>query len=486
MPHRWFLLVFLAIPIAIPLRNATAERLPPIRPVQNQARFREPETLPQPSSSVRAEPSQLMLFKAPEDVESSANETANHVSLDTLQQIALANNPTIVKASAAVQAACGNWTQVGLYPNPNVAYLATQIGDQSSPGQQGAYFEQEFVRGRKLPLNRAVAAREVEIARQDFAAQKMRVLNDVRIHFYAALVAQQQLEISRELVGIGSRALKAADDRLKSQEVSRIDVLQARVEANEAQIAMVNAQNRYQAAWRQIAALIGVPGMQEHSLDGNLLEDMPEFNWEESVGRILAESPELAATRSGVDRAIWALRRARAEPISNVTVQAGPQYDLGANQTITNVNVVLPAPIFNKNQGNIRRAEADVQAAKAEVNRKELELTTRLSVNFERYLNARNQVTQYREQIMPHAREALKLVGSAYEGGHVDYLSVLTTQRTFFRTNLAYLEALRELWECSITIDGLLLTDSLQAGGTMPTLSKAPAMPLPISPFMGK
>jgi outer membrane protein, heavy metal efflux system len=38
----------------------------------------------------------------------------------------------------------------------------------------------------------------------------------------------------------------------------------------------------------------------------------------------------------------------------------------------------------------------------------------------------------------------------------------LTAQRTYFQTNLAYLDALREMRTTTVTIEGLLLRDSLQ------------------------
>jgi cobalt-zinc-cadmium efflux system outer membrane protein len=150
------------------------------------------------------------------------------------------------------------------------------------------------------------------------------------------------------------------------------------------------------------------------------------------------------------------------------------------------VNVVLPAPVFDKNQGNIRRAEADVRAARAEVARKELELTSKLAAHFENYLNARNQVKQYQTQIMPAAQEAWRLTNTSYRQGETGYLSLLTVQRTYFRSNLAYLESIRALWESSIAIDGLLLTDSLQDASNTPRFTRPPTMPLPRSPFDGE
>jgi cobalt-zinc-cadmium efflux system outer membrane protein len=336
-------------------------------------------------------------------------------------------------------------------------------------------------------LNRAVADREISIAQRQLDAQRMRVVNDVRIQFYNTLVAQRALEVSQELLSIGEKAYSAAKDMLEAQQVSRVDVLQAHIEVNSARIGLTNAQNRHQASWRTLASVIGVPGMNPAQMQGDLLADAPQFEWGSSLGRLLEESPELVSTRIGVDRAVWALRRARAEPIPNVTVQAGPQYDLGNNQTITNVNVALPIPLFNYNQGNIRKAEAEIRSARAEVARTELQLTARLAAEFESYANAHNQVVQYREQILPSAREALELVTNGYRQGEIGYLLLLTTQRTYFANSLASLEAQRELWESAVAIDGLLLTDSLNVNTTISVpLGGAGQMAVPNGAFLGK
>ena len=410
------------------------------------------------------------------------------MTLESMLQIAIGNNPTIRQAAAALEAARGNWVQVGLYPNPGVAYLGNQIGDQGRAGQQGAYFEQEFVRGGKLGLNREVAEREIVIAQQRLAAQRMRVNNDVRIHFYNTLIAQRAVEVTHDLRATGNQALDIAQSLFDAQQVSKVDVLQARVEANNAAIRVVNAENRLAASWRRLAAVAAVPGLPQQRVSGDLMADIPVFSWEESMGRILQESPELAASRTQVSRSIEALRRARVEPVPNLTVQAGPQYDYGTQHTITNVNILLPVPIFNYNQGNIRRAEADVRAARAAVLRQELTLTTRLAAEFERYSNARNQVKQYREQILPDAHETLDLVATTYRQGESSFLVLLTAQRTYFHTMLAYLDAQRELWETAISIDGLLLTDSLQVGQAMNAADSPnqPAEMLPMDPFMGR
>jgi cobalt-zinc-cadmium efflux system outer membrane protein len=122
----------------------------------------------------------------------------------------------------------------------------------------------------------------------------------------------------------------------------------------------------------------------------------------------------------------------------------------------------LPIPLINRNQGGIRLAQAELIAAQNEMGRVELDLRQRLAAAYGRYANARQQVDRYSRDILPDARESLELVDGGYRQGEFSFLTLLTAQRTYFQTNLAYVEALRQLRENTVAIEGLLLTDSLQ------------------------
>lgn len=174
------------------------------------------------------------ILPVPEPAVANAAE-AGPLSLDSLEQMALANNPSIVEALARVEAAEGKWVQAGLPPNPRLGYSGQQLGSGGQAEQQGLCVEQEFVRGGKLRLNREVAGREIGHAEQLFEVQRRRVLTDVRIGYYAVLCAQKRLALTEELVRIGNQATKAAEELLEKKEVSRRDLLQARIESSSAQ-----------------------------------------------------------------------------------------------------------------------------------------------------------------------------------------------------------------------------------------------------------
>jgi len=386
------------------------------------------------------------------------------LTLAQLEEMAQRSNPTLAQATARVQAAHGQYVQAGLYPNPVVGYQASEIGDEGRAGQQGAFVGQEIVTAGKLRLNRDIVNQEIRQAEYAFQAQRCRVLTDVRRAFYEVLVAQRSMELTEQLVGIGQQGVKAAEQLQKAKEAARTDVLQARIEADSARILLARARNRHAGAWRGLAAVIGDPTMQPAPLAGNLQEGMVEFTWDDTLNRLLAESPQLAGAQAGVARAQATLNRECAGRYPNVDLQVGAQYDNATRDSIANVMVGVPLPVFNRNQGNIRKAQAELTAAQQDVARVRLALQQRLAVVFEQYATAHQQVDKYGRDILPNAEESLKLVSAGYRQGEFSYLVLLTTQRTYFQTNLAYLDALRDLRTATSAIEGNLLFDSLQGG----------------------
>jgi cobalt-zinc-cadmium efflux system outer membrane protein len=338
------------------------------------------------------------------------------------------------------------------------------MGNEGRAGQQGGFIGQEIVTAGKLQLNRAVASREVQQAEYAWQAQRLRVLTDVRRGFYDVLAAQLSVELTEQLVRIGDEGVKTAEQLMKAKEVARADLLQARIEAQSAKILLEKARNRYTAAWRNLAAVVGDPALQPPTLAGSLQDGIAMFVWEDTLNRLLATSPQLAGAQAGIARAQATLSRECAGRIPNVDLQAGVQYDNATRDTFASVQVGVPIPIYNRNQGNIAKAQAELAAAQHEVRRVRLALEQRLAVVFEQYATARQQAERYANDILPNAQESLKLVSSGYRQGEFSYLMMLTAQRTYFQTNLAYLEAQRELRAAAAAIEGNLLTDSLQSG----------------------
>ena len=79
------------------------------------------------------------------------------LTLDQLQGMALANNPTLAQAKAGVRAAAGRSRQAGLWPNPTIGYSGDEIrGGSFGGGEQGVFVQQNVILGGKLSLDRKI------------------------------------------------------------------------------------------------------------------------------------------------------------------------------------------------------------------------------------------------------------------------------------------------------------------------------------------
>lgn len=382
--------------------------------------------------------------------------------LSSLESQALAKNPAVAEAAARVEALRGKWWQAGAYPNPVAGYSGSEIGNEGRAGQQGAFVSQEFVRGGKLGLNREVVGWEIERAERLLVARRQRVVTDVRMGYYDVVIAQRRQRLAEEMVNLSSKSLTATEARKRAKESSQPEVLQARVEADTARILADNSRVQLSAAWQRLAAVLGDSQLPRIDLPDALPSDLPEVTWEEARKRILVDHPLLTAARHNAERARWALQRASVEPIPNVDVQTGVQFDNASRTTIANLQVGLPLPLLNRNQGGIQQAQAEIVVAERAVERVELTLHRRLAAVYERYGVARQRVEKYASDILPAAKETLDLTSEGFRAGEFDFLQLLTAQRTYVQSNLAYLDALRELSLSQAEIAGLLLTESLE------------------------
>ncbi len=209
---------------------------------------------------------------------------------------------------------------------------------------------------------------------------------------------------------------------------------------------------------------MGMPTIPPSSLVGDVHTGLSNIAWDDALQRTICSSPEVAAAQAAVERARAAIDRAQAEPIPNVNLALTGQHDNATGSNIVGVQAVMPIPIFNRNQGGINKAQAEFAAAKSDVVRVQLSLQQRLALVYERYANARNQVERYEQNILPDAQSSLDLVNEAYKQGEYSFLNLLTAQRTYFQTNLAYLESLRQLQESTVEINVFLLHGSLASG----------------------
>src|SRR5262249_12818201 len=127
-------------------------------------------------------------------------------------ELAAEYNPDLRTAQAQADAARGRFVQAGLYPNPTVGSVASDIGTLSNQtGKQGPSLNRTLVTPGTLRIPQAAAAHGITAADWQALTRWYDVLGRLRSAFYDVLAARREVEVASELVRIAQKGLSAAE-----------------------------------------------------------------------------------------------------------------------------------------------------------------------------------------------------------------------------------------------------------------------------------
>ena len=393
------------------------------------------------------------------------------MTLEQFEKIAHDSNPTLRQAEAEIRAANAHRQQAGLYPNPTVGYTADEVrGGSVGGGKQGFFVEQTIVTAGKRGLSRNVFANEANIAGIEAEEQRMRVTSAVKMAFLRVLAAQELLDARRDLAKIAQDSAETQTRLENTGQADESEVLESEIEAQRMRIAARMQENTLREEWRSLAAVIGRPDMPISAVAGDLEKDWPDLNEEQIVETIASQSPAVHIADATAIRAQSVLARAKRESIPDLQLRAGMEYN---NELLGSVpfakgwegigSVGVQLPIFNRNQGEVAAARAEIDRAQQEKLRIALTLRERAATTVDEYANARLMATEYRDAILPRARKAYALRVEKYGQMLASYPRVLESQRKLFELQTEYIAALENVWTTGIALQGYLLTDGLES-----------------------
>ncbi len=386
--------------------------------------------------------------------------------------LASRTNPTLDQATALVRRSEAQAHQAGLYPNPTIGYQGEQIrGGEYGGGEQGAFVQQTIVLGGKRGLRRKVYEQERRSDQIGVEEQTSRVRNDVTQAFYAALTAQAAVVIRQRLLGVASDAVLTVHQLSNVGQADAPDVLAAEVEAEQAKVDFLKAQRRFMQDFRALATLAGKPDLPLSPLRGTL-ENAPQLNAEQQVESIVSSSPGVKRAEQEAAVAEAKLRDARREAVPDLELRAGEEYNgeqltteplpkaVGMQSFATaGINI----PLWNRNQGNVAAANAELEQAGKEVERTRLEIRRAAEPMAQSYLAAQYTAEHYRTELIPRAQRAYQLYLAKYQSMAQAYPQVLISQRTLFELQIGYLAALDDLWANATALQNFVLTGGLTA-----------------------
>jgi cobalt-zinc-cadmium efflux system outer membrane protein len=444
-------------------------RIPPDLPGANAPQVEFPKDEPQYQAQRERMISELFppLPELGPDPRPVPGPTGQPLTLSDLQHLAVTNSPVIRQRVADVRGAEGAAKQAGAYPNPSVGYEADTAGTGATAGYQGMFFDQTIKTGGKLKLSQAMAVMDVETARVNLRAAQSDVATQVRSAYFAVLVAEENMRVSRALAEVTDEAYRIQLLQHRGGLAAYYEPAQLRSYAFQARGALVQARNAYVLAWKQLAAALGLTGMPPTDLVGRIDMPVPAYEWDRAVNRVLTEHTDVVNARVTEQRARYNLRLQQVTPVPDVSLHLAIQKDYTTPPftVVSTMQVGLQVPVWDQNKGAIAQAQAQLLSAVENHHTVRDDLYGRLADAFQRYRSNLTLLEYYQKHILPDQVRFFRGVYARYgEDPGVSFADVVNAQQALGSGIATYITTLGAMWTAVTDVANLLQTDDLFAG----------------------
>ncbi len=274
-----------------------------------------------------------------------------------------------------------------------MGYQGEQIrGGSFHGGEQGGFVQQTIVLGGKLRLRQQVYEQQHKVDETEIEEQRLNITGAVRVQFYTALAQLRTVELRRQLLQVAMDAATTAHQLANVGQADAPDVLQSEVEAEQAKLNFASAQRQYIQGFRQLVALAGSPDLPLARLNGDL-EKTPEIDADHLLQTLVEQSPSVKRAQQEVSRAEAVLQLNEREAIPDLSLRAGEQQNFEELPGITKAvgaqsfaTATIQIPLFNRNQGNVEAAKAELERDEQEVVRIKLALAQSAQPVLQQYL----------------------------------------------------------------------------------------------------
>ncbi len=378
--------------------------------------------------------------------------------LPQLVSWAIDHHPAIRAAQANLQRERGLRFQNTRAPNPALGYIGSEIGNEGAGGQQGVYISRQWVTAGKRELADMVGRWQIIAASQRLQLAQLRVTATTQRLYWNLVTARHRVELLGQLEQLLTEGLRINESLRAASEVGLGAVLQAQLELQQVQLSGEQAKVEVKGQTDSLAAWLEV--------EPTWIEQFESEPWPAplDLDRLLHEqpwlqSPQLAEAQAVIEAARHNLLLAQSQIRSNIDSFASVQHDAVSGDVITGIQIGAAVPTRDRKQGLIQAAQAECLRTEAEYDLIRRNLASRWARTVAVYRSADILVNRIDQQLLDLARRRLSLAQQAYQQGELDYLELLTAQRSFLAIQQNLLDARLQKVLATVQLENLLVDD---------------------------
>ena len=368
------------------------------------------------------------------------------LTLEKALSLAYENNPSMIEAAKAVDAAKGDLITARAFSNPEVEFeigglKKNELGERktnldSFEVRQG--FDPPGVRGKK----NKIARNEVLIQQEAVKAAWSQVYAETRGIYSQIILNKKELELTSENLSILRQFFSRVQQRFQSGQALKNDVQRAKIELLDAENSYLFAEKELKINKARLNLLLGRAMDNLFEIEEELKDEELRLDLQELTREAFSKSPAIKSEDLALNLKAANLTKEELSRLPSPFV--GFQRTTEEYENDSSLVVGFSIPLWNLNQGEVKKAQAekDAQTAKTQAAKRELAFSV-----FEAYLNAEltHRQLELLKKSLEEANELLSLANLRYSEGEIDFINFLDQVKTAAQTRIKYYQGLFSL-----------------------------------------
>lgn len=359
------------------------------------------------------------------------------LSLSEAEALWRQHNHELQLARTAVTGAEADVRAAGQIPNPQVSIELLSISPWSGYGAGGwkdkkmdnqLRVDQLIERGGKRELRVKGAEARLDAARRDLDDAGRQQLLTLQTAYYDLLLAQEKHRVALDTAGLYGKTLEAGTLRFRAGDIAQVDLSRLQIDKSRADNDARQAQADLEQAQAVLAYLIG---RERESRQLLASDDWPRIEDGELAMSRLEQRPDVEAARLRLAAAEATRDLARAQKKRDVTF--GVQLEHNNQNPPTNsygFAVSVPLFIWHEYEGEVARAEADLDAARQQYAKTLAQAVGDVDLARSAVLSARERRSRLEAGLLADAERVAKAAEFAYAKGAMGLMDLLDARRT--------------------------------------------------------
>ena len=382
----------------------------------------------------------LVLLGAP--ARPFAQAPVSTLTLDEAVSLAGAANPTVRAKEFEVQAVGANEVTAALRPNPSANFLAEQFGGGSVAQTQYTFnVGQPIELGGKRQRRIDSAKAATKVTGLELADLRRQLVFQVKKSFSDILIAREALALTEQNLAALGELERVHRFRAEKGDISGLELLRIEVERFAFERDASDARQALGAAKVALRTAVGQERVAEQfEVVGELTFPVVTRSRAELYRMALDARPDLRAAQAAREKARADIDLAKANAWWDITPQIEYQR-IGPDNTI-GFGFSLPIKLFDRNQGEIARTQAEAKRAEATREALLAQALAEVDLALAAVTAEQAKVALLRDTYLPKMKQARDTVEFAYQRGGVTLLDFLDAQRTYREKSLDYFRSI--------------------------------------------